>query len=843
MADLNLNQIEEKLNSEFNERERVIIFWYDEKKEFIEDIENLNLKSAKIHYLTHTNLFETKILLERKDKRSNYLIYAPFKKPNDKYNHLSDIIMYSKEFFADRASLLLVDLGIDSIYKSVIEKHIKFFNSKERTKRFYELEIDYYNKKNIEIALLSSAVKSNIVNFEEVVRIVITDDLSDNKYLKELYKYNLEEVFWKYCNINFSYTDESPNLTKLSISLLLTYVKSQTDKIALSLDKYILSKPGTVISFLDQMMNSNIYKASFRAISDEVYRIIDGDNIFKNYEIEKLINIDVFKYIDKYIINWILDKLLDENLNMQINQLSIPKLCKNRQFKHFGDLYEDKYNVLINSYYMITYKNFNSKENILDIVEEYDKNYYKIDTYYRKFYYYLDKVDNIKMFEDIQTLVENIYVNKYLDNISKEFSKKLDYSKLKQQYKLQKDFYKNFIKGKNERIIVIISDAFRYELGKELVGKFKHNEKTKAKITPQIGIVPTYTDLGMAALLPNDKIEMLDDYKVYVDQKPTRNLVERNIILQSYNPNSDSIQYDDLKKMKIENIREFFLGKNVIYIYHNQIDARGDKLNTEDEVFIACNEAMEEIETIIKRLTNSISATRFIITADHGFIYTRNKNRESDKIDKFFKEDDNTNKRFIVSKESYDVVGTKSFLISEVLDNYNDKRTITTPITTPITSNVFKTKGGGQNFVHGGSSPQEVLIPVIEVKSVTGAVETEKVKISLISMISTITSLTLNLDFIQQEPISRTIKQGTFKIKFIDENENLISNEEIYTAKSKSKDSSDRIFKLNFKFRNKRYQRDEKYYFTIIDTETDIEVYKKQVIIDIAFGDNFNFEQ
>lgn len=831
MADLNLNQIEEKLNSEFNESDRVIIFWYDEKKEFVEDIENLNLKNAKIHRLTHTNLFETKILLERKDKRSNYLIYAPFKKPEDRYNHLSDTIIYSKEFFADRASLLLVDLGIDFIYKSIIEKHIKFFNSKERTKRFYELEIDNYNEKNIEIALLSACVKSKIVNFEEIVRIVLTDNLSNNKYLNELSKYDLEEIFWKYCNINFSYRDEEPNLIKLSISLLLTYVKSQTDKIAPSLDKYILSKPGTVISFLDQMMNSNIYLESFRSISDEVYRIVDGDNIFKNYEIEKLINIDVFKNIDRYIINWIIDKLLDENLNMQINQLTIPKLCKNRQFKHFGDLYEDKYNVLINSYHIVTYKDFNSKENILDLVEEYDKNYYKIDTYYRKFYYSLDKVENIKVFENIQTLVENIYVNKYLDNISKQFSKKLEYSNLKKQYKLQKDFYKNFIKGKNERIIVIISDAFRYELGKELVERFKHNEKIEAKIMPQIGVIPTYTDLGMAALLPHEKIEMLDDYKVYVDKKPTRNLAERNHILQSYNSNSNSIQYDDLKKMKIENIREFFAGKNVIYIYHNQIDARGDKLNTEDEVFIACNEAMEEIETIIKRLTNSISATNFIITADHGFIYTRNKNKESDKIDKFFKEDDNTNKRFIVSNESYDVVGTKNFLISEVLDNYNDKRTITTP----ITSNVFKTKGGGQNFVHGGSSPQEVLIPVIEVKSVTGAVETEKVKISLISMISKINSLILDLDFIQQEPISSTIKQGTFKIKFIDEYGNLISNEEIYTAKSKSKDSSDRIFKLNFKFRNKRYQRHEKYYFTIVDAETDIEIYRKQVIIDIAF--------
>ncbi len=47
---------------------------------------------------------------------------------------------------------------------------------------------------------------------------------------------------------------------------------------------------------------------------------------------------------------------------------------------------------------------------------------------------------------------------------------------------------------------------------------------------------------------------------------------------------------------------------------------------------------MEEIKDIIRKLTNNISATRFIVTADHGFIYTRSKNKESDKINRFFEE-------------------------------------------------------------------------------------------------------------------------------------------------------------------------------------------------------------
>jgi hypothetical protein len=99
MAELNIKQIRDKLNSEFTGDSRKIVFWHDSNKEFVEDIKNLELENAKIHYLTPTNLFKTKVLLERQDTKSNYLIYAPFPKPDSKENHLADTIKYSKEFF------------------------------------------------------------------------------------------------------------------------------------------------------------------------------------------------------------------------------------------------------------------------------------------------------------------------------------------------------------------------------------------------------------------------------------------------------------------------------------------------------------------------------------------------------------------------------------------------------------------------------------------------------------------------------------------------------------------------------------------------------------------------
>lgn len=193
MAELNLKQIIDRLNAEFTGETRKLVFWYDDKAEFAEDMETVELQNAKIYYLQPDNQFYTKYFLERVDKTTNYLIYAPFPKPDVRDNHLEDTMLYSRRFFADRASLLSVDLGIEEKYKPVIEKHIKFFANKERTQRFYDLEIENFNEENILVGLLSAVCKARTCSFEEVVRIVLTDgELVDNAFLQEFEKYDLE---------------------------------------------------------------------------------------------------------------------------------------------------------------------------------------------------------------------------------------------------------------------------------------------------------------------------------------------------------------------------------------------------------------------------------------------------------------------------------------------------------------------------------------------------------------------------------------------------------------------------------------------------------------------------
>ena len=204
-----------------------------------------------------------------------------------------------------------------------------------------------------------------------------------------------------------------------------------------------------------------------------VYRKINGHKVFKGFNVEELINLDLFDFVDKKIIEWVVNRLLDENINARIKDMDIPSLCEFRELKHFGSKYSNEYRVLKYGFFIISCANYRPESNIVSIIDRYHKEVYKIDTYYRKFYYYLDRILDDHIFDELRVLVENIYTNRYLDVITKEFNNTFSYEAISGKYKLQRDFYKNYLAHAKNRVIVIISDAFRYEVAKNWLKNWK----------------------------------------------------------------------------------------------------------------------------------------------------------------------------------------------------------------------------------------------------------------------------------------------------------------------------------------------------------------------------------
>ena len=830
MAELNLKQITDKLNSQLQGDVRKLVFWYDENGEFAEDIDTLELDNAKVLHLEKDNQFFIKHFLECEDTTTHYLVYAPFPKPDIKENHLEDTLRYSKRFYADRASLITLDLGFDEKLKDVFQEYNKFFAGKQRRQKFYDLEIEAITKADIEIGIMSVLCKLKTSNFEEVVRVMLTEDgFDDNKYLAEFEKYGVDKAFWEQANEHFGYSDPKPTLEKFTMTLFVTYLsKTVYGELPQPWKSFVAYKStNNVTVYLDNLMNSYLYGQRFDEISEVVYNALNADKVLRKMEPSDIVDCHLFAGIDNIIIDWLIDRLENEDTAAKLNGKSITEICEKRRREHFGNKE--------NAWHLLSYGIYIPVSGINNVVRKYQDELFQADCRYRYFYYHYDKIEDTRRFEKLRELVENVYTNDYLNGICVNWNRELTAADGVTNLPKQIQFYDKYIRTAKERTVVIISDALRYEVGYSLFRKLKADEKCKVKIEPMQSVVPSYTRLGMAALLPHRKLEMTDDFEVLVDGKGCNDTAHREPILQSYKLNSRAVQYDDLKNMSVAQLREVFTNQEVVYVYHNQIDARGDKLNTENEVFTACEEAIEEISALIRRLTTSANTVHFIVTADHGFIYKRDKLTESDKISNI----PNTihkDKRFIISKNTVVTEGVESLPLSTVLNNADDKI-----VSFPMASDIFKAQGGGMNFVHGGSSPQEMLIPLIDVRTEKGHKETTSAIISLVSLSNKITNLIFSLDFIQNEPVGSVVKEATYRICFVNENGEKISNEILHTADNKSAEAANRIFKLRFHLRNRQYSRSDKYYLLIVDDKKDLEVLRHEVMIDIAFAGDFGF--
>lgn len=853
MAELNLKQITDKLNSEFTGEVRKLVFWYDEGAEFVDDIDTMDLVNAKVLHLEPDNQFYTKYFLECVDTTTNYLVYAPFAKPAIRENHLADTIKYSKEFFADRASLLTIDLGIDERYKPVIQHYIKFFGEKKRTQAFYDLELETFNRNTIEIALMSVLCKCKTPSYEEVLRTVLTDKVNsaaggregglghagfeDNPYLAEFKKYDLLDAFWRQAQDVFGYADEKPTLEKLTMTMFVTYVdKVIPADLPVAWKPFISFKSGNVIAFIDNLMNSYIYGERFDEISKMVYDSLKAEAEFRKLPLEALISCGIFAGIEELLIDWVTERLELEDVSAKLGDIAIPKLVKQRRQGHFGKGYRSEYFVLQNAWNIISGMCYVSSSSLNEMVKNYTSELYKMDSYYRYFYYYLDKLEDSTKFDKLKELVENIYANEYLAKVCTNWNDLFSTELESLQITKQPDFFSRNVNYSKDQLVVIISDSLRYEVGMTLLEKLQADEKCTATMKTMASTLPSITQYGMAALLPHRSLELTEDYSVLVDGQKTDTLEQRQAILQKYKPASRCVQYDDIKNLSVTDLRSIFTRQDVVYVYHNQIDARGDKLNTENEVFNACVEAVDEISSLIRRLTTSANRSHFIVTADHGFLYRRNKLSESDKIGSLSGDMSIRGRRYVLSTGAVVAEGVASTAVGAMIQNQDERMA-----SYPVGADIFKAPGSGINYVHGGCSPQEMLIPLIEVKTERGYKETSTAQIALVSLTSKITNLITSLDFVQTEAVSDVVKETTYRIYFVDKNGEKISNEHLYIADKKDTDTVKRVFRLRFSFKNKKYNKAEKYYLVAYDDNNALEVLRHEIMMDIAFSDEFDF--
>jgi hypothetical protein len=386
---MDLENIQNQLNTLFAKQDTRIVFWFDDKGDYEGEVSELELGSVKLHVLDGTNWLYSKWLLNESDKDGRYLVYAPFPKPSDWENPLADMCYYSIQYYTDRISQMLQELEIDSRFKEHFAQYGDFWKDKNRIEKFKELGIDHFNVETIDIGLIAVVTDVKKPNFEEIVKQLLFND--SDKYMKNIDYNGLTICFWNLCKKYFGYTSQNPNINDLAASMIVTYaVVSLKNTLPASFKEYILAKKNDVMVFVRNAMDNINCQESYDKLSvkvDKELRVtarIKAEYDKDSRHLDNIFACDAFASMDNIIIDWIVDKLDSEILDSQIDGCNIAQIADQRMSKsyHFGKNFEYEYKALKYAYMM------------------------------------MKSVSLMEYTSDIKSLVENIYSNTYLQKLT-----------------------------------------------------------------------------------------------------------------------------------------------------------------------------------------------------------------------------------------------------------------------------------------------------------------------------------------------------------------------------------------------------------------------------------------
>lgn len=830
-------------------RKRKIIFWYDPAKAFIDNIDELQFDNTEILKYDNNSLW-IRYHIEKEELNKNIIIYLPIERSTGSNNNLLDLETANPDliFNPDKTNMKLRDLGLPEDCRNIIKKYMRFFNNKTRETEFLNFDIEDKNADNIDYIVTSILLGIKTINIDDIIKAIIKAYYDDKKKLETLCKFGSEKFVVKLINNYFGckirIIDEIEDVFK---SLVFTYFAGTISNIN-KLDrygKYLLSERVTNSQvFVNNLMRDKTTKKYFEIISNNIKKEFGIDELLDTMDIEEYKNSDAFDIVDKKVINFLIDQLFN-GIN---DYKKYNELISIRESKYWFDKYYYEYNFLkvANNYFEAE----NSLQKLLktmpieDFVKLYADKLYVLDTYYRKTYYFFDKIADKDNFINLKNKLENNYINTYMIELSLKWNDTIESLNRYDANKLlmQNRFFNSYVKpntenARNGRTIVIISDAFRYECAKELAERL-NTFANKVDITYMLGLVPSYTQLGMASLLPNKELRRDPKYKenksenIFVDGMSSVGTENRQKILQKTIPESIAIQYDELNEMKKSDWKKLFSGTKVVYIYHNVIDNAGE--HDDNSLFDACEKAIEELEKLVKDLHTTFSGINCYITADHGFFYKRSKVEEYQKAEKD-NDVDKQKTRFSYSDEKSKAEGIMSVNLDYIFGKDSGYVNI------PKGFNVYSKQGGGVNYVHGGILPQEVIIPVVNFKSTRTTEETKKVGITYSGLTTRITNAITYLEFLQDNNVDEEHLPCRYLLHFEDEEENRISDETTIVANYTNTEVKDRFFREKFVFKNIKYDKTKNYYLVITEEDTGIIRQKIKFIIDITIINNFGF--
>jgi len=771
------------------ERHR-IVFWYDTKEELRNDFEGISLPDIEKIEIQN-NEYQLKYRILREYPNQKFLLYHEGPPPAELDNWLLDVQLAHGEFRTDQVAIYLSELDLSLDYKEIVEHHAEFFQMEKRREALKSLLKPDDTKGMIRLKMLSICAESE--HRMDCVVENLLEDLANERdgKIKLIKGCHLSDFLWQQMTRYYGYESSEPSIRDFVIELFKSSYAMETD------GQFKLT--GDALVFLKRWKDSRQFEKSFENLSDECAKVLGIEGDLSKRDFREVIELDYFRLIDQKIISDLVKAVVSRTVSHGDVTLWVRARRQGHWYQEYRHLYEaiDLASQFVHSLNETKL----SMESLTDGIQRYSLSWYKIDQLYRKFIYHVRKASRASLMGDLTNQIEKLYSNNFLLKMNNNWQSFVDKTDKWDTgvVALQKRFFERCVRPflrKDKKICIIISDALRYEIGDDLLSLIRQEDRYSAEIAPMLSMLPSYTQLGMAALLPNKELSITDGNTgtVQVDGQSTQGTGNRiKILTKALSQRATAIKANELMDLKGDDCRKLIRDHDVIYIYHNRIDITGDKRDTEERVFEAVDQTLLELIRLIKKLTNA-NANNLVVTADHGFIYQNETTLESD----FSGEDAKgkeilfRDRRFVIGRGLQEVGSLRKFESSQ-LNLAGDLE-----VQIPKSINRLRLKGSGSRFVHGGASLQEVVIPVLKInKKRQSDVSIVDVDI-LRGPNSFITSGQLAVVMYQASPVTDKQQARTLKAGIYTETGDLISDSHELIFDLTSENPRERELKVRF---------------------------------------------
>ncbi|MET4613354.1 uncharacterized protein (TIGR02687 family) [Rhodococcus sp. PvR044] len=695
---------------------RRIVVWHDSDGGYATELDTLAPGDVTVLRVADTE-FAIKYRVLREEPAAKFLIYRSGNVPEGVGNWLLDIeLAYGPVFTADRGALIRSDLGLTAPgSEELIARYSSFFDDAKLVTRLKAMPLIGADLTVVQAQMCAVLLNQKEHSFSELTRTLLMQHADgDTTGFDALASHGLADFYWAGASGIYGFTSQAPTVAGFVLWMFQRAVGgfdvSESNKVRnLALD---------FRGFRDSKRSS----AAMKSLARTVERNLDYADHVCEIAWETLKETDVFDASEREVIRRLVKGIIAKTMSYRdIADAISARRRDSFWFDDYATLYEglsaaaELIPAIRNAVLHVT--------NFDEGLTRYRDEWFRIDQRYRQFTQAYLTAEFKQPIEALAELVEKAYVTDFLAPLGVAWQQQIDTVAQWRTVGLtsQTSFYSHYVAPTltgRKKAVVIVSDALRYEVADELSTRIRGENKFSASIDAMLGVLPSYTQLGMAALLPHTTLaHSSEGDPVLVDGQKSDGTASRSKILSAVG--GTAIQAKDLLEMKPADRRELYSSNQVLYVYHDTIDATGDKAVSEHRTFTAAADAVRELIDIIKKLA-SANATNIIVTADHGFLYQRSKLAEQ-----FNLTVKPQGEQIVKSKRRY-VLGRGLKKDAAFTTFQPDQLGLSSDLEVQIPNSIQRIvqPGAGYQFVHGGASLQEIVVPVIQInKSRTDTVE------------------------------------------------------------------------------------------------------------------------